>query len=147
MLERVKRSWRRFKAGTPGQRFQQQYNRRRQSGRSPLQKALFIACGILIMAAGFFFLFVPGPGLLILFFGAVLVAKQSLLAARALDWTEVRARKALNRSLGAWRGSTPALKILLVGLALAVVGAVGFGAFKFLFANLGSDPAGWFGRV
>lgn len=147
MFERVKRSWRRFKAGTPGRRFQQQFSRRKQSGRSPFQKALFIAAGILVMVAGFFFLFVPGPGLLILFLGAALIAKQSLLAARALDWTEVRVRKVLNWSLGAWRGSSPALKILLVFLALAVVGAVGFGAFKFLLANLGSEPAGWFGRV
>jgi hypothetical protein len=69
-----------------------------------------------------------------------------LLAARALDWTEIRARKLLNRSLGAWRSFSPALKILLVVLALVVVGAVGFGAFnafKLLIAKRGFATAAW----
>ncbi|MGH7825388.1 MAG: PGPGW domain-containing protein [Candidatus Binatia bacterium] len=130
-LEKLKRNWRRFKSGSPGHRFQQQFSRRRQSSRSPVQKALFIGGGTLLMTAGLFFLFVPGPGLLILLLGAVLIAQQSLVAARALDWTEIRLRKLIIWSLRAWRSSSPALKIMLVVLALVVVGAVGFGAFKF----------------
>jgi uncharacterized protein (TIGR02611 family) len=137
MLERLKRSWRRFKAGEPGQRFQQQYRRRRQSGRSPLEKVLFIGGGILLIAVGLLFLFVPGPGLLIILLGAALIARQSLFAARTLDWAEVRVRKALTWSSRKWRSCSPALKILLVVLALFVVGAVGFGAFRFFMANRG----------
>jgi hypothetical protein len=54
--------------------------------------------------------------------------------ARALDWTEIRLRELLTRSFGAWRRFSAALKILLVGLAVVAVAAVGFGAFKFLTA-------------
>jgi len=134
MLEKLKRSWQRFKAESPGQRFQQQFRRRRQSGHTPLQKALFIAGGILLMAVGVFFFFIPGPGLVIVLFGAVLVAQHSLMAARVLDWTEIQVRPLLTWILRAWRGFSPALKFLLVFLALVAVGAVGFGALKFLLA-------------
>jgi hypothetical protein len=134
MLQKLKQSWRRLKSGTPGRRFQQQYDRRRESGRSPIKKVLFISGGILVMAVGIFLLFVPGPGLVFLLLGAVLVARQSLFAARALDWAEVRGRKLLNWSRRVWRSFSPALKVLVVVLALAVVGAVGFGAFRFLLA-------------
>jgi hypothetical protein len=143
MLEKLKRSWQRFKAGTPGRRFQQQFDRRQESGRSPVKKALLIGLGILFMAAGIFFLFVPGPSVVILLLGAVMVAQQSLLAARALDWTEIRIRKLLTWGSRVWRSSSPALKILLVILALIVVGAVGFGTFKFLIANRGVATAAW----
>jgi uncharacterized protein (TIGR02611 family) len=139
MLKRLKRSWQRFKAGVPGQRFQEQYRRRREPGPSLVQKALFIGGGILLLAAGFIFLFIPGPGLLVAFVGALLIARQSLVAARALDWTEVRARKLLTWVLARWRRSSPALKILLVIFALVVVGAVGFGAFEWLIANSGFE--------
>jgi Putative transmembrane protein (PGPGW) len=54
----------------------------------------------LFMAAGFVLLFIPGPGLVFLFVGAFLIAQQSLLAARALDWSELRLKKLLAWSLG-----------------------------------------------
>jgi hypothetical protein len=132
MFERLKRSWQRFKASTPGRRFQDQFNRRRQSSRSHIQNVLFVGGGILLIGVGLFFLLVPGPGLLIVLFGAILIAQQSLLAARALDWAEVRLRKLHIWSLRAWRRSSPALKILLLVLALIVAGAMGLGAIKFL---------------
>src|ERR671931_2822017 len=128
MLENLRRSWQRFKAGRPGHRFEQQFSRQRAS-RSLAQKAFFIVVGILLIASGLFFLFVPGPGLVLVLLGAVLVAQQSLLAARALDWTEIRVRKLLIWSGGAWRSASPALKVMLRILALAVVGPVGFGLF------------------
>lgn len=134
MLKRLKESWRRLRAGTPGRRFQQQHSRRQESGRSPLKKALFVVVGLLLMAVGIFLLFVPGPGLVVLLLGALMVAQQSLLAARALDWAEVRALKLLDPSLRVWRRSSRALKILVVVFALVVAGAVGFGAFKLLLA-------------
>jgi len=141
MLENLKRSWQRFKAGRPGHRFEQQFSRRQRPSRGTVQKAFFIGAGILLMAGGVFFLFVPGPGLVLVSVGAILVAQQSLLAARALDWTEIRVRKLLVWGWGAWRSASPALKVLLVVLALAAIGAVGFGVFSFLVASRSSSLA------
>ena len=132
MWEKFKQTWRRFKAGNPGQRFQQEFRRRHSAGRSPIQKALLIVGGLLLMAAGFLLLFIPGPGLVFLFVGGFLIAQQSLVAARVLDWSEIRLRKLLAWSLRAWRRSSTALKLLLVVVAVVVLGAVGLGVFKFL---------------
>jgi hypothetical protein len=132
MWEKFKQTWRRLKAANPGQRFQQEFRRRHGAGRSPIQKALLIVGGLLLMAAGFLLLFIPGPGLVFLFAGGFLIAQQSLVAARALDWSEVRLRKLLAWSLRAWRRSSITLKLLFVVVAVVVVGAVGLGVFKFL---------------
>jgi hypothetical protein len=50
-----------------------------------------------------FFLLVPGPGILVLFVGAGLLAEQSLITARALDWTEIRLRRLVAWAQKAWR--------------------------------------------
>ena len=102
MWEKFKQTWRRLKAAKPGQRFQQEFRRRHSAGRSPIQKALLIVGGLLLMAAGFLLLFIPGPGLVFLFAGGFLIAQQSLVAARVLDWSEIRLRKLLAWSLRAW---------------------------------------------
>jgi hypothetical protein len=108
MWKKFKQTWRRLKAGKPGQRFQQEFTRRHRAGRSAIQKALLVIGGLLLMAAGFLLLFIPGPGLVFLCAGGFLIAQQSLVAARALDWCEVRLRKLLAWSLRAWRRSQQA---------------------------------------
>ena len=132
MSKKFKEIWLRLKAGKPGQRFQQEFRRRHSTGHSPIQKALLIVGGLLLMAAGFLLLFIPGPGLVFLFVGGFLIAQQSLVAARLLDWSEVRLRNLLTWSLRAWRRTSTSLKVLLVAAAVVVLGAVGFGVFKFI---------------
>jgi hypothetical protein len=105
MWKKFKQTWQRIKAGKAGQRFQQEFRRRQGAGRSPIRKALLIGGGLLFMAAGFVLLFIPGPGLVFLFVGAFLIAQQSLLAARALDWSELRLKKLLAWSLGSGAAS------------------------------------------
>ena len=99
MLRDLKRNWRRFKAGLPGRRFQQQFRYRQQFRSGPFRKVLFITGGILIATAGIFFLFAPGPGIIILLLGAVVIARESLLAARAFDWIEIQLRKFVRQRL------------------------------------------------
>jgi hypothetical protein len=101
MWEKFKQTWRHLKAANPGQRFQQEFRRCHSPRRSPIQKALLIVGGLLLMAAGFLLLFIPGPGLVFLFVGGFLIAQQSLVAARVLDWSEIRLRKLLAWSLRA----------------------------------------------
>ena len=98
MLKHLKQSWRRFKAGLPGRRFQQQFRLRQRFRSGAARKVLFITTGILLLAAGVFLLFVPGPGIITLLIGAVLIAQQSSLAARALDRIEIRLRKFIRQN-------------------------------------------------
>ena len=85
MFETIKRSWQRFKADPPGQRFQQQFKRRHAVARTLLQKALVVGGGVLLTGVGIFLFFLPGPGVLFVLLGAVLIAQQSVTVARGLD--------------------------------------------------------------
>jgi hypothetical protein len=87
------------------------------------------------MAAGIIFLPAPGPGTIIFFIGASLIAQESFLAARALDWTELRLRKLAAWSLGVWHHTSLMVKILLMLFAMALTGAVGFGVYELLIAK------------
>ena len=83
MFKTIKRSWQRFKADPPGQRFQQQFKRRHEVARTPLQKALGVGGGVLLTGVGIFLFFLPGPGVLFVLLGAVLIGQQSQTVARA----------------------------------------------------------------
>jgi hypothetical protein len=91
----LSKTWQELKRGEPGRRFQSRYERRASSGGA--RKWLLIAAGALLMLLGLVFLPLPGPGLLIIAAGALLVAEESLSAARALDWVERKARRAFGK--------------------------------------------------
>ncbi|MBK8182615.1 MAG: hypothetical protein IPK63_06775 [Candidatus Competibacteraceae bacterium] len=87
----------------------------------------------MIMGAGIFFLPAPGPGFLILLIGAMLIAEESFMAARFLDWADLRIRRWIAWSLGVWhRASLPAKLLLALG-AVAILAAIVLGAFSLLF--------------
>jgi len=134
MFATIKRNWLRLKLTPPGQRFQQQYKRRRNAAPGPVQKALLFGGGVLLTGVGIILFFLPGPGVVFVLLGALLIAQQSLRVARALDWSEMRVRKLLLRTLVAWRRFSAPSKILLVGSAAVLAALIGFSAFKFLTA-------------
>jgi uncharacterized protein (TIGR02611 family) len=134
MLESLRKNWQRFKRSTPGLRFQQRYHQKQQSGRSAVRRVLVIAAGVLVFAAGLFFLPAPGPGMIILLIGASLIAEESLLAARALDWAELRLRRAYARGLRLWTRTSPLLRLLLLICATVILAALAFGAYKIALA-------------
>jgi hypothetical protein len=55
------------------------------------------------MPIGLFFLAVPGPGLLIIGLGAVLIAREFRFVAMVLDWMEVRGRQFYKWSKQRWQ--------------------------------------------
>lgn len=133
MLEELKQSWHYFKAAPPGKRFQQHFKRRQQARSSSFQKVLFIGGGLLLIVAGLVLLLIPGPGSILLLLGAALIAQESFVAARALDWIEIRVRKLVAWSMKVWRHSSALAKILLVLVALTLLGAGGVGVYQLLF--------------
>lgn len=99
-IERIKaflrRHWRSFRAAPPGERFQRRY--RRQAGRrGVLGKLLMVAAGFALAVAGLAMLVLPGPGLLAILLGALLVAGESLLAARLLDRVDLAVSRRVGR--------------------------------------------------
>jgi hypothetical protein len=71
----------------------------------------------------------------VVFLGAMLIAQQSLLAARTLDWLELRLRELTVWSLRRWRCAPWMVKALLVVLAIALTGALALGTYLLLFTK------------
>lgn len=102
MFDKLKRSWRQLKAGKPGHRFQSQYEAQQKRRRPAWVRPVWMAAGTAVMAVGVVALPAPGPGFLIIGLGAALVARESLIAARILDWIELRLRDAWAWLKDAW---------------------------------------------
>ena len=135
MFTGLKRYWKELKRGTPGKRFQQQYQKSHDTGGNPLRKVLFLGGGALVIAAGVFFLPAPGPGWAIIFIGGGLMAQESKRAAKVLDWTELRIRAVVEWGLGIWkRASTPA-RAGIVALGLVIAGGAVFAAYQIFIAK------------
>ena len=103
MLTRLKKYWTSLKHGDPGSRFQEQYEKEHRKKKRPIGRILRMAAGVILVPVGLFFLAVPGPGLLIILLGAVLIARELRLAAMLLDWLEVRGRTVLTWSKQRWQ--------------------------------------------
>jgi hypothetical protein len=56
--------------------------------------------GAILVLAGVLLMVIPGPGLLLFFFGLGVIGTESLLVARFMDWSEVRARRLIGRFRG-----------------------------------------------
>ena len=142
MLEKVKENWQEFKESEPGHRFQERYERRQKEshGRLNAGKLLNIVGGLVIAAAGVFFIPAPGPGSMIIFVGLGLIGSEFLPLARFLDWAEVRLRDLAGKANEFWAHASLPLKILIGALLLAVAAALAYGAYLLFFAGSGGSP-------
>ena len=92
MFENLKLHVREFIQRRSGTRFQARF-RSRSPERNRWHVLFTVALAITLIPIGFLMLFLPGPGMALLVFAALLIAGESLLAARAFD----RADLALTR--------------------------------------------------
>ena len=77
---------------TPGRRFTEHYRQNRHTGPA-WRRPLTLIGGVLLVALGVLLMLTPGPGIVVLFAGAALIAAESVRAARALDELELRLRQ------------------------------------------------------
>ena len=93
MVERMKRHWREFSEGNPGERFKDRYRRRQEAERGHILWRIFlIALGAVIAVGSLVLAPLPGPGWATVFVGLMILGGELLPAARFLDWLEVRLR-------------------------------------------------------
>jgi len=98
MFRSLKQRWRRFKTPPSGKRFQAFHVRHHRKTNLARSIATFGA-GLLLIAVGLVLLVLPGPGLLIGAIGAALLAGESKIVARGLDWLDLRVTRLWRR----WR--------------------------------------------
>jgi putative transmembrane protein PGPGW len=92
MLESLRKQWRAFRADPPGERFQLRHERRRKARRTLAVRLAWIGFAVFLVGVGIVLVPAPGPGFLVILFGAALLAEESLLVARGLDRAEVWVR-------------------------------------------------------
>ncbi len=103
MFRDLRREWSQLKRGKPGSRFQDQFDRNRREKKSNAGRTIRVVAGLVLLPVGVFFLAVPGPGLVIMGLGAVMIAREFEFAARVLDAFEVRGRRVATWALGRWQ--------------------------------------------
>jgi uncharacterized protein (TIGR02611 family) len=83
-----------IKKGRPGQRFQDHYRHEKEakSGRSSSGRIWRLILGLAAVIVGAVLCVIPGPGLPFIFLGGGLLAAESLIVARVMDWLELRVR-------------------------------------------------------
>lgn len=84
MFNRLRSQTRDFLARRSGTRFRTRF-RNRSPKRKRWHVVFTVAMALVLIPLGFVMLFLPGPGVALLILAAVLIAGESLLAARALD--------------------------------------------------------------
>ena len=92
----LKEDWGRLEHGKPGRRFLDFHRSRceRWAGTWPLERILTLAGGVVLGVGGLAIGWLPGPGGFVAVIGAAMLGVEWLPIAKALDWTEMRARDA-----------------------------------------------------
>ncbi|HYV99715.1 MAG TPA: PGPGW domain-containing protein [Gemmatimonadaceae bacterium] len=97
MLGRLKRAWHGFRSRKPGTRFVTSYKKHHAEGSSVFARVGFVVLGVVVLAVGIIALPAPGPGMPIVATGLVLLARESLWAARLMDRAELKGRSLMHR--------------------------------------------------
>ena len=135
MFRKFRTTWKFFKESKPGERFERLYYRReaRQNWR---QRSTFLLFGVLLMIVGVVLMAAPGPGTVVFFLGAAVAAQESLRVARAMDWAEIRVRRAARSARAWWRRRSRSTKAAIAVAAVGTVASAGLAGYKLLAAVL-----------
>ena len=134
MLKEAKQNWKQFTESEPGSRFKDRYRRRQETGRRHLLLRVFIVIlGVIIAVGSLVLAPLPGPGWGTVFIGLMILAGEVLVAARFLDWAEVRLRKLTRRFSALWSRSSPVGKALIYAAGLAFSAAFLYLAYYLFF--------------
>jgi hypothetical protein len=96
-IDSTKEHWRELRDAVPGERFQRRHYGRRERGHSKFEKVFVMLAGSFVLLLGVLMLATPGPGLVLMLVGAVMLAQESLVLARALDSLELWLRRLFAR--------------------------------------------------
>ena len=93
-----------------------------------------MTAGVLIALFGLVMLPAPGPGMIVVLIGASLIAEESRFAARGLDWSEVRGRRAVRSASRIWKHASIAVKALILLAAGISAGLLAWFTYVLFFS-------------
>ena len=132
MFDRLRKQWETVAKSPPGKRFRHRYEWRRKQRASPLWTPFYIVVGTALFVVGAILLFFPGPGFLVIFVGAAVIAQESLWTAALLDRTEVRVRAWAASARKSWRRASMVARAAAVTAAVVTAAATGWTAYVVL---------------
>ena len=132
-----KRQWRAFRRGRPGQRFEDRYEHSQKTHKTQAWyvRLLKPVVALVLFAGGVVLCFIPGPGIPLIIVGAGLLADESRVVARGMDWLEVRARKILAWSRRWWRGASRIAKEAVIAAAVLIACGAAYGSYRFIASH------------
>lgn len=134
MAFRFREHWREIKRGRPGHRFQARYAKARRQKRQARfgHRIMFLIAGLLALAAGGLLAVFPGPAIPFFFLGGALLATESRLMARLMDWSELRLRAVAAWAGKRWRRLPGFARVLLVVLGACCSAASAYLTFRLM---------------
>lgn len=128
----LREQWKELRRGRPGHRFQDRYEHARETQKSKdgMQRVLLIGAGVVALIIAAVFSVIPGPAIPFFFIGGALLATESRIIARFMDWCEVRIRKVLAWAKRSWRRLPTYGRALVVGLAVCFSAAAAYGGYR-----------------
>jgi hypothetical protein len=122
MFEPMTRQWKGLRRGAPGRRFQESYRAARRRVAPVWYRVLSFLLALLALAVGLFFSVMPGPAIVFFALAGGLLAAESLVLARLLDWGEVRLRAVLGWARRRWKrlGWPGRVAVILAGVSLSL---------------------------
>jgi hypothetical protein len=125
MFAALKGSLAELKRGRPGRRFQDHHEKaQRSTNRGALRRWMNYLLAGVALAIGVVLVFVPGPAVVFFFLAGALLAPESRVVARGMDWSEVKIRCLCAWGARQWRRLSHAGKIAIASL-LTVGGVAG----------------------
>jgi hypothetical protein len=130
----LRKDWRDLKRGRPGHRFQDRYERthRCEPHCSTAKRIATIVVAVVVMAVALFFAVFPGPAIPFFFIGGALLATQSRVIARWMDWIELRVRKVVAWLKRHWRRLPLAGRVVVVAIMVSISATMMFFSYRFL---------------
>lgn len=134
MSANIKARWQALRRGKPGRRFQDRYEASRKSAEhGVVSRVVRVVIAALAVAIGLVLVFIPGPAILFFAIAGALLASESRLVARFLDWSEVRIRRLVGRGMRLWRRLSWWSRIAACTLVVLVAAAAAFAAYRLTF--------------
>ena len=126
--------WRELRRGKPGRRFQARYEnaRRAKQGSGTMQRVLLIAVAVVLLVIGGFLAVFPGPAIPFFLLAGGLLATESRLIARFMDWCEVQLRRFLTWGKRHWRRLPKAARIGLLVMGAACSTTVAYMSYRLI---------------
>lgn len=133
MFARLRSAWNAFKDARPGTRFRAYHRRRNEDRKHKWQKPLSVLISIIIIAVGMVALPAPGPGMLVVAFGAGLLACEFAAIARLLDWLEIRAWRLGRWASETWNGWSTGVRLVATGVTVVLAAGALVGTYFVMF--------------